>query len=325
MPPPVTPPPTIPLLQAHSLSKSFALGRRRVWGEKRFLTAVDDVSLSLGAGDSLALVGESGCGKSTLGRLLMGFDAPDRGRVMFEGQDLARLRAGEKRRLRARVQMVFQDSGSSFNPRRSIGATLAEPYRIHGRAWSRAAIEALLEQVGLSASLYERHPVALSGGQRQRLNIARALALSPRLVVADEPVSALDVSVQAQIVNLLRRLQSELGLASVFISHDLAVVRQIADRMAVMYLGSLVEEGETLATLARPLHPYTRALVEAVPRPGRALVAPLEGDVPDAVSPPGGCRFHTRCPVARPLCAQERPKLETMGQERKVACHFPLV
>ncbi|WP_122038867.1 ABC transporter ATP-binding protein [Asaia bogorensis] len=307
------------LLKAQDVARTYHLGRGRT------LRAVDGISLALKHGESLALVGESGCGKSTLGRLMMGFDRPDKGEILFDGQDMAQMGRRALRDLRSHLQMVFQDSGSSFNPRWTIGNTLAEPFRIHRREWSRATLVALLERVGLSADYLPRYPGALSGGQRQRLNIARAIALSPQVIVADEPVSALDVSVQAQIVNLLRQLQAEMGLACLFISHDLAVVRQISDRVAVMYLGAIVEEGETLALLSRPLHPYTRALVEAVPQPGKPLAAPLQGDVPSPLSPPPGCRFHTRCPIARARCAIERPILTDYGAGRRAACHFPLL
>lgn len=306
------------LLQARGVSRSYPVGRGRI------LRAVDGVTLSVAGGETLALVGESGCGKSTLGRLLMGFDRPDEGSVLFDGQDMARLRPRTMRGVRSRIQMVFQDSGSSFNPRWTIGSTLAEPFRIHRRAFSSVTLGALLERVGLSGAFLDRYPGALSGGQRQRLNIARAIALSPQVIVADEPVSALDVSVQAQIVNLLRHIQADMGLACVFISHDLAVVRQISDRVAVMYLGAIVEQGETLAVMARPLHPYTRALIEAVPQPGKPLARPLEGDVPTPLAPPPGCRFHPRCPAAQALCSSERPVLLERADGRAVACHFPL-
>ncbi|NVN04716.1 ATP-binding cassette domain-containing protein [Asaia spathodeae] len=307
------------LLQAKNVARIYKLGGGAA------LRAVDGISLALARGETLALVGESGCGKSTLGRLLMGFDRPDSGEILFDGQDLAKCSVREQRALRSQLQMVFQDSASAFNPRWTIGSALAEPFRIHGRPWSRQSLETLLDRVGLSAAFFDRYPAALSGGQRQRLNIARAIALSPRLIVADEPVSALDVSVQAQIVNLLRQLQADLDLACLFISHDLAVVRQISDRIAVMYLGAIVEEGETLALLAAPSHPYTRALVEAVPQPGKPLGTPLQGDVPSPLSPPTGCRFHTRCPVAQPRCAVDRPELRERPGRRRVACHFPLV
>ncbi len=255
------------LLEAKDVVRTYAAG-----GKGR-LRAVDGISLSLAPGETLALVGESGCGKSTLGRLLMGFDRPDRGQILFDGQDMARLSSRALRQTRSQLQMVFQDSASAFNPRWTIGSALAEPFRIHKRPFSRQSVEDLLERVGLSGSFYDRYPAALSGGQRQRLNIARAIALSPRVIVADEPVSALDVSVQAQIINLLRDLQTDMGLASLFISHDLAVVRQISDRIAVMYLGGIVEEGETLSLLAAPAHPYTRALSTPCHSPGKLSVS----------------------------------------------------
>lgn len=308
-----------PLLEARSLVKRYRLGSGRV------LHAVSDVSLNVRRGEALALVGESGCGKSTLGRMLVALSRPDSGEVLLDGQVISGLSDRALRPFRARVQMVFQDSASSFNPRRRVGDSLAEPLRVHGRSGVSERVAALLEQVGLPSLAGARFPSEFSGGQRQRLNIARALALGPDLLVADEPVSALDVSIQAQIVNLLCDLRESLGLACVFISHDLSVVRQIADRVAVMYLGRIVEEGEALSLLERPLHPYARALVAAVPRPGRAVAAPLGGDMPSPVSPPSGCAFHTRCPVARPRCAAELPALHAQGDgARRVACHYPL-
>ncbi len=259
------------ILQAHDVSRVYRLGGGKT------LRAVDGISVSVAHGETLALVGESGCGKSTLGRLMMGFDRPDTGSILFDGQDMARLSARALRALRSRIQMVFQDSGSSFNPRWTIGSTLAEPFRIHRRGWSRESLVSLLERVGLSGSFLDRYPGALSGGQRQRLNIARAIALSPQVIVADEPVSALDVSVQAQIVNLLRHLQSDMDLACLFISHDLAVVRQVSDRVAVMYLGAIVEEGETLTLLERPLHPIRALLSMPCPNPADRYPHPCRG------------------------------------------------
>ncbi|MBF0891016.1 ABC transporter ATP-binding protein [Gluconobacter sp. LMG 1744] len=307
------------LLEAKNLSKHYRLAR----GET--LRAVSDVSLVVHRGEALALVGESGCGKSTLGRTLIGLGAPSSGEVFFEGERISGLSDRALRRWRPRMQMVFQDSSSTFNPRRTIGDTLAEPMRIHGRTGIAERIGTLLEQVGLSSSVLSRYPHEFSGGQRQRLNIARALMLGPDLLVADEPTSALDVSVQAQIVNLLRDLRNSLGVACVFISHDLAVVRQMADRIAVMYLGRIVEEGDVLAVLEAPAHPYTRALLNAVPRPDRPLPLPLKGDVPSPIRPPQGCAFHTRCPLARPRCGQERPELHRIAEGRTVACHYPLL
>ena len=307
------------LLEAKNLSKHYRLAR----GET--LRAVSDVSLVVHRGKALALVGESGCGKSTLGRTLIGLGAPSSGEVFFEGERISSLSDRALRRWRPRMQMVFQDSSSTFNPRRTIGDTLAEPMRIHGRTGIADRIAMLLEHVGLSSSVLSRYPHEFSGGQRQRLNIARALMLGPDLLVADEPTSALDVSVQAQIVNLLRELRNSLGVACVFISHDLAVVRQMADRIAVMYLGRIVEEGDVLAVLEAPAHPYTRALLNAVPRPDRPLPPPLKGDVPSPIHPPQGCAFHTRCPLAQPRCSQERPELHRIAEGRTVACHYPLL
>jgi len=306
------------LLEAKNLSKHYRLARGKT------LRAVSDVSLVVHRGEALALVGESGCGKSTLGRTLIGLGAPSSGEVFFEGERISSLSDRALRRWRPRMQMVFQDSSSTFNPRRTIGDTLAEPMRIHGRTGIAERIGTLLEQVGLSSSVLSRYPHEFSGGQRQRLNIARALMLGPDLLVADEPTSALDVSVQAQIVNLLRELRNSLGVACVFISHDLAVVRQMADRIAVMYLGRIVEEGDVLAVLEAPAHPYTRALLNAVPRPDRPLPPPLKGDVPSPIHPPQGCAFHTRCPLSQPRCAQERPELHRIAEGRTVACHYPL-
>ena len=307
------------LLEAVELTKSFKLGLHT------YLHAVDSVSLMIRKGETVALIGESGCGKSTLGRLLLGFERPDRGHVLFEGVPLSKLSARRARDARARIQMVFQDSASAFHPRRSIGRSLQEPLRIHGRPCSKEVIEGLLTRVGLAPEMYDRLPGALSGGQRQRLNIARALSLAPSLIVADEPVSALDVSVQAQIVNLFSDLKSELGLACLFITHNLPVARQIADRLLVMYLGKVVEEGETVDILARPAHPYTRALIDAIPLPGKTMGPLLQGDVPSPLSRPTGCVFHQRCPLCQPRCKTEAPLWEKKGLGRRVACHYPLI
>ncbi|MBS1087367.1 ABC transporter ATP-binding protein [Gluconobacter wancherniae] len=307
------------LLEARSVEKHYRLGGGRV------LQAVAGVSLQVRRGEALALVGESGCGKSTLGRTLIGLGAPTSGEVLFDGARISGLSDRNMRPYRARMQMVFQDSSASFNPRRTVGEALAEPLKIHRRTGIVERVHELLDQVGMSRSVLKRYPHEFSGGQRQRLNIARALALGPELLVADEPVSALDVSVQAQIVNLFGDLRSQLGVACVFISHDLAVVRQMADRIAVMYLGGIVEQGDGLTVLGAPAHPYTKALLDAVPRPDRPLPPPLAGDVPSPVNPPSGCRFHTRCPIAQARCAQERPELRGITSGREVACHYPLV
>jgi len=324
-----------PLLEAVALAKNFALAGG-MFARARTLQAVSEVSLRVMRGEALGLVGESGCGKSTLGRCLLRLQSVSAGNVIFDGVDITSLSVRALRAWRPRMQMVFQDSTASLNPRRRVGDLIAEPLRVHplanGRARAagevRARIETLVELVGLKREHLARYPHAFSGGQRQRIGIARALALEPDLVVADEPVSALDVSVQAQVVNLMMDLQERLGLTYVFIAHDLAVVRQIATRTAVMYLGSVVEIGPTAEVFARPLHPYTGVLLEAVPKlsaAGRhALRVPVTGDVPSPADPPPGCRFHPRCGRAQNVCREERPKLGPLGGLRQVACHFPL-
>jgi oligopeptide transport system ATP-binding protein len=318
---------TAPLIEARGLSKRFpvlggALGLAQV-GEVR---AVEQIDLVIKPGEVLGLVGESGCGKSTLGRLLIRLIEPSAGSVIFEGEDLATAQGAKLRALRRRMQMVFQDPFGSLNPRMRVGEIVAEPLRLagvgHTERQARAAV--LLGQVGLRAEHAERYPHQFSGGQRQRIGIARALALDPRLIICDEPVSALDVSVQAQVVNLLRDLQRERGLAYLFVSHDLRVVRHISDRVAVMYLGRIVESGPTRAIFGAPLHPYTRALLDSapVPRPGaRPPRQPLPGEIPSPLAPPGGCAFHTRCPLAIARCREERPALRGTG-EQQVACHL---
>ncbi|MBE7210586.1 MAG: ABC transporter ATP-binding protein [Gluconacetobacter diazotrophicus] len=318
----------VPVMEVRNLSKHYRMGRRT-------LRAVDDVSLRVRAGETLGLVGESGCGKSTLGRAMLRLSTVDAGEVLFEGRDITRLPERRLRELRPRMQMVFQDSYAALNPRRRVGELIGEPLRVHrradgsrrGRDEIRRRLAELAELVGLPAEALARYPHEFSGGQRQRINIARALALSPRLVVADEPVSALDVSIQAQVVNLFAGLRDELGLTYVFIAHDLSVVRQIATRVAVMYLGAIAEIGITDAVLHRPAHPYTAALMAAVPEPVVGLPerrVVLRGDVPSPIDPPAGCRFHTRCPIARDRCREERPMLRPAGMGREVACHFPL-
>lgn len=323
---------TRPLLETRHLSKHYRVGS--ALRGRQILRAVDDVSLAVWPGETLGLVGESGCGKSTLGRCLLRLTDITGGQVLFEGGDITR--AGERalRPLRPRMQMVFQDSYAALNPRRRIGDLVAEPLRVHpgpdGRrtpAGIRDRLDELMRRVGLPEEALGRYPHEFSGGQRQRINIARALALSPRLLVADEPVSALDVSIQAQIVNLLMDLQASLGLTYVFIAHDLSVVRQIATRVAVMYLGAVVELGAADTVLHSPAHPYTAALISAVPEPVVGLSSRrtlLTGDVPSPISPPPGCRFHTRCPVAQGRCRTEPPALRDLGQGRQAACHFPL-
>ncbi|GCE88672.1 oligopeptide transporter ATP-binding protein OppF [Komagataeibacter diospyri] len=317
-----------PLMEVRNLSKSY-----RVSGGHR-LVAVDGISLSVMPGEMLGLVGESGCGKSTLGRCMLRLTDISAGQVVFEGRDITTLPERRLRPLRPRMQMVFQDSSACLNPRRRIGDLLAEPLRVHPgpdqRRRQAADIERrvrdLMELVSLPVTALMRYPHEFSGGQRQRINIARALALSPRLVVADEPVSALDVSVQAQIVNLFSDLRTRLGLTYVFVAHDLAVVRQVSTRVAVMYLGAIVEMGATDDVLHQPAHPYTAALTTAVPRPvvGATPPPPLGGDIPSPVNRPAGCRFHTRCPYVQDRCRMEAPVLRPIRPGHEAACHFPL-
>jgi oligopeptide/dipeptide ABC transporter ATP-binding protein len=290
--------------------------------------AVDGVSLTIDRGEAFGLVGESGCGKTSLARVVVRLLQPTSGRVLIEGRDVRSFRGVEGQRLRRRLQLVFQDPYDSLNGRMIVGDIVAEGLRIHRLAEGaalRQRVGELLEQVHLRADLARRYPRELSGGQRQRVAIARALAVEPELLVLDEPVSSLDVSVQAQILNLLGELREGRGLTYLFISHDLAVVRHLCDRTAVMYLGRIVELGSTEAVIANPLHPYTQALVSAVPEP-EVEAAPqrilLQGDLPSPTSPPGGCPVHTRCPAAETICAHEVPLLEEKEPERTVACHF---
>ena len=315
------------LAEGRGLTKTFpAKGQ----GRKAVLHAVTQVDLAVYEGETLALVGESGCGKSTLGRLLLGLLPPTQGQAFFDGEDLAALSPRALRALRRQMQMVFQDTAASLNPRLDILGILSEPLRIHQlcpRGDFPARCAALLDQVGLPRDLLGRYPHELSGGQRQRVGIARALALSPRLVVCDEPVSALDVSVQAQVLNLLADLQAARGLTYVLISHDLGVVRHSADRVCVMFLGRVCEVGPTKDLFTAPRHPYTKFLLAAVPRPdptcrGREEDL-LAGEIPSPVHPPSGCPFRTRCPYAQEICAQQVPPLEGAG-DHQAACHFPL-
>jgi peptide/nickel transport system ATP-binding protein len=295
------------------------------------IKAVDGVSLDIKRGETLGLVGESGCGKSTVGRAILRLYEPTDGTILFAGQDITRLAEGELRPLRRRMQMIFQDPYSSLNPRHSVSRIIGEPMRTHGIAGRREAnarVRELLQIVGLPADAGSRYPHEFSGGQRQRIGLARSLALNPDLIVADEPVSALDVSIQAQIINLLENLQSEFDLTYLFIAHDLAVVRHISDRIAVMYLGTIVEISPAEELYDNPLHPYTISLLTAVPIPDPIVERQRErillaGDLPSPANPPPGCRFHTRCPYVQPTrCATEPPELRKLADDHVVSCHW---
>ena len=312
------------LLEVRNLVKHFPVGKGAV-------RAVDDVSFTLRRGETLGLVGESGCGKTTTGRCVLRLEKPTSGQILFEGIDLATLSDDALRKTRRRMQVIFQDPYSSLNPRMTIGQILAEPLKVHrivpDAAKREARVRELLEQVGLLAQHARRYPHQLSGGQRQRVGIARALAMEPSLIVCDEPVSALDVSIQAQIINLLEDLQQRLGLTYLFIAHDLSVVRHISDRVVVMYLGKVVEVADRQALYEDPLHPYTRALLSAVPIPDPALEARrehtvLRGEVPSPLKPPPGCVFHPRCPRAQERCRIEVPQLREIKPTHRGACHF---
>ena len=315
------------LLSLEGLSKFYKVGAGFMGTHRQTLRAVDGVSLGLAEHEVLGLVGESGCGKSTLGRLALGLIKPTSGRVLFDGQDVTSLdRAGWKE-LRRQMQVVFQDPATSLNPRLNVGSILAEPLVIHGMAkgQARARVGELLAEVGLRPEHARRYPHQFSGGQRQRIGIARALALRPRLVVADEPVSALDVSIQAQVLNLLMELKKNFGLTYIFVAHDLSVVRHVATRVAVMYLGKVVEVAPAEVFDIPPRHPYTEALLAAAPLadPHKPMKPPpVKGDVASPVNPPSGCRFRTRCPEAQALCAEAEPPLREIGPGHKCACHF---
>ncbi|MBV9716258.1 MAG: dipeptide ABC transporter ATP-binding protein [Solirubrobacterales bacterium] len=322
-----------PLIEVRNLVKHFPITsgiilQRQVGAVK----AVDDVSFDVRSGETLGLVGETGCGKSTTARLIVRLLEPTSGTVTFEGEDVTGRSGASLKALRREMQMIFQDPYSSLNPRKTVGSIIAEPFVIHGllsgEGERKRRVQQLMDRVGLNPEHYNRYPHEFSGGQRQRIGVARAIALEPKLLVADEPVSALDVSIQAQVLNLLRELQREMGLTLIFIAHDLSVVRHMCDRVAVMYLGKIAELGDNDALYGFPRHPYTGALLSAVPVPdpetGRRDRQLLSGDVPSPANPPQACRFHTRCPKAQEVCSTEEPLLEDKGTGTVAACHFPL-
>lgn len=318
------------LIEANHIKKYFPIKAGLLSRVIGHVKAVDDVSFGIRAGETFGLVGESGCGKSTLGRVVLNLQRATSGEVLFDGTNIHQVNRQENLKLRRDMQIIFQDPFGSLNPRFLVSDIIGEPMRVHLRASAKEMDERVVELmslVGLDPSRRNRYPHEFSGGQRQRIGIARSIALSPRFIVADEAVSALDVSVQSQVLNLMMKLQKEMGLTYLFIAHGLNVVRHISDRVGVMYLGKMVEIARTDDLFAQPLHPYTAALLSAIPKPTphrRQERIVLQGDVPSPANPPSGCRFHPRCPMAQERCSKEIPELIEVGQDRQVACHFPL-
>jgi oligopeptide/dipeptide ABC transporter ATP-binding protein len=323
-----------PLIEVSHLTKHFPITQGILFQKQvGAVHAVDDVSFTVQKGETLGIVGETGCGKSTTARLIMRLLEPTEGTVTLDGEDITALKGAQLKGLRRKMQMVFQDPYSSLNPRKTVGSIIGEPFAVHklhqGDGERKKAVQDVMERVGLHPEHYNRYPHQFSGGQRQRIGVARALTLEPEVIIADEPVSALDVSIQAQILNLLTDLKRDMGITLVLISHDLSVIRHMCDRVAVMYLGSVVEMAPSDDLYGWPRHPYTGALLSAVPVPDPRRASSkrrqvLAGDVPSPTNPPRACRFHTRCPKAQEICSQETPLLETKGGASLAACHFPL-
>lgn len=316
------------LLEVKNLSKSFPIKKGFLSRETDWLRAVNNVSFSVYKGETLAIVGESGCGKSTTRKLILNLEEADSGEVIYRGNDILQLKKEEMRLLRKKIQVIFQDPYASLNPKWRIGKIIEEPLKIHHYGTPderRKRVEELLEHVGINPNFYDRYPHEFSGGQRQRIGIARALALEPEIIIADEPVSALDVSIQAQILNMFKRLQKEFGLTYIFISHDLSVVKHISDRVGVMYLGEIVEIAKTEDLYHNPKHPYTKALLSSIPLPNPKLeqgIIQLKGEVPSPINPPSGCKFHPRCPVAMEVCKSIEPKTVYENDAHEVKCHL---
>lgn len=316
------------ILEVHNLRKCFPLKKTFTGKVTQELIAVDDVSFTLKAGETLGIVGESGCGKTTLGRAILKLHQPTGGRIFFEGKDITDYDSSQMREIRKKMQIIFQDPYSSLPPRSTVGGILSEPVSVHNivpKDKVKDYVLDLMEKCGLRDYYYERYPHEFSGGQRQRICIARALSVQPKLVICDEPVSALDVSIQAQIINLLKKLQRDMNLTYVFISHDLSVVKFISDKIGVMYLGSMVEFGNKDDIFSNPLHPYTQALFSAIPQPDPDIKMNriiLKGDIPSPANPPKGCRFHTRCPYAKDICKEVTPEYKDYGNGHCAACHL---